>query len=426
MQKKIIMSENKMLIFCSIGGAFEFYDFSLFAIMSVIISQHFFNEALHSIALIKTFGIFAAGYIARFIGGFYFSHLGDTSGRKKPFMMTLFLMSIPTLGIALLPTYQQIGILAPIILLCLRITQGFALGGEAPCAMAFIYESSNQNRRCFSISILFGSILLGSFFASLVYSSLNSLMHKDVFNNWGWRIPFAIGGILGLIGIYLRKNLNETAEFINYKKSNSLSKIPFLELLKNDSLKILLGIILLLPSSTAFLYYLLISSNTLKNQYQFNQSFIENITTIGFFLNAISCIIFGKISDNLTAKKVYLTGVLLLLTLTIFSNFIFALQNNLVLAFFILSISITLGCCVGSVFSLLISMFAIQIRTSALALTMNTTNGIFVGLTPIVFAKSTIITNSNAFPSFYIIFLCLIAIISTLGIKKFKSQLANV
>ncbi len=426
MQKKIIISENKMLAFCSFGGAFEFYDFSLFAIMSGIIGQHFFNETIQSIALIKTFGIFAAGYIARFIGGFYFSHLGDTGGRKKPFMMTLFLMAIPTLGIALLPTYQQIGILAPIILMCLRIAQGFALGGEAPCAMAFIYESSNKNRRCFSISILFGSILLGSFFASLIYSILNSLMPKDIFNSWGWRLPFAIGGILGLIGIYLRKSLIETAEFINYKKNNSLPKIPFFELIKKDFLKIIFGIVLLLPSSTAFLYYLLISGNFLKNQYHFNQNFIENLNTIGFFINAISCIIFGKISDKLTAKKVYLTGIFSLFILTIFSNYIFNLQNNLCLAVFIIFISIALGSCVGSVFSLLINMFAIHIRTSALALTMNTTNGIFIGLTPIIFAKIANTTNFNQFPSIYIMFLCLIAIISTIGIKKFKTQLANV
>ena len=403
-------SEMKTLSICSIGGAFEYYDFSLFALMSGIISQHFFNDSIQSIALIKTFGIFAAGYFARFLGGFYFSHIGDTSGRKKPFMITLFLMAIPTLGIAILPTYQQIGILAPLILLALRIAQGFALGGEAPCAMAFIHEYASKNKKCFAMGLLFGGIIFGSFFASLIYSSLNHFLSKENFNDWGWRIPFAIGGILGIIGVYLRKNLSESQEFILCKKSNLLLKIPFIKIIQNNLSKIVLGIIFLLPSSTAFLYYLLISSNILENQYHYNQLLIEKLTTIGFLLNAVSCILFGYLSDKLSAKKIYINGIIILAILSILSHYIFTSGNDTLLSSFFIILSITLGTCVGSVFNILTSMFSIEIRTSALALTLNTTNGLFIGLTPLLFTQIVKTTKLTLFPSLYITSLCLMSL----------------
>lgn len=416
------VSEIKTLSLCSLGGAFEYYDFSLFTLMSITIGQHFFNESIQSIALIKTFGIFAAGYFARFLGGFYFSHIGDTTGRKKPFMLTLFLMAIPTLGIAILPTYQQVGIIAPLILLALRIAQGFALGGEAPCAMALIHEFARKDKKCFAMGLLFGGILFGSFFASFIYSSLNYFISKENFNDWGWRIPFAIGGLLGIIGVYLRKNLSESSEFNHCQNSNLLLKIPFLAIIKSNLGKVTLGIILLLPSSTAFLYYLLISSKYLENQYYFDPIFIKKITTISFFLNAVFCIFFGYLSDKISPKKIYFTGIIFLSFLSGMSYFIFSTGNNHLLFAFMVLMGINLGACVGSVFSIVTSMFSIEIRTSAIALTLNTTNGLFIGLTPLFFTKVVSATNLTFLPSFYIMILCLLSFIMVIQFnKKFLS-----
>lgn len=411
-------SENKTLFLCSIGGAFEYYDFSLFALMTPVISKHFFDDSVPSVALLKTFGIFAAGYFARFLGGFYFSHLGDTSGRKKPFMITLFLMAIPTLGIALLPTYQQIGFLAPLILLLLRIAQGFALGGEAPCAMAYIHEYANEKRKSLAMGFLFGGIIFGSFFASLLYSSLSSLMSPETFYSWGWRIPFAVGGILGIIGIYLRKSLNESKDFLQCKKSNGVLKVPFFTLFQKHFKDVVLGIIILLPSSTAFLYFLLISSKTLETAFLFEKIFIEKIVTLGFFLNALFCIIFGYLSDKIKSKNVYIIGIISLFILTLLSNAAFQSGSKETLTIFIILMSITLGACVGSVFNILATMFATKMRTSALALCLNTTNGLFIGITPYVFTQIATIHYFNHFPMLYISFLCLISLFLIRKIKK--------
>ncbi|APJ04549.1 MFS transporter [Silvanigrella aquatica] len=411
-------SEFKTLSLCSLGGAFEYYDFSLFALMAPVIGQHFFNESIPSIALMKTFGIFAAGYFARFLGGFYFSHLGDTTGRKSPFMITLFLMAIPTLGIAILPTYEQIGILAPLILLLLRIAQGFALGGEAPCAMAFIHEYASKNKKCFAMGLLFGGILFGSFFASLIYTFLNTLIPKAMFDDWGWRIPFAVGGILGIIGVYLRKNLKESNEFIHCKKSNLLLKVPFLKIFQKHLSKIFIGIIFLLPSSTAFLYYLLISSKTLETEYHFDPKFIKEVTTLGFFLNAIFGIFFGYLSDKFTAKKIYILGIISLCILSSVSHFILSMGSDTIFLLFIMLLSINLGACVGSVFHILTMMFPIQIRTSSLALALNTTNGLFIGITPLLLSNIASFTNNNALPGFYILTLCLLSLVIIIKFNK--------
>ncbi|WGL60813.1 MFS transporter [Pigmentibacter sp. JX0631] len=415
-------SDKKTLFLCSLGGAFEFYDFSLFAIMSPIISQHFFDSSDPNLALIKSYGVLATGYFARFLGGFYFSHLGDTSGRKKPFMWTLFLMALPTLSIAFLPTYQQIGIIAPLFLIFFRIIQGFALGGEAPCAMTYIHEYSSDKKRSLSMSILFCGILLGSFFASLINTSLTSLLAKSDYESWGWRIPFAIGGILGLIGLYLRKNLQESKIFIACKNENKLSKTPFFTLLKNNYKNVFLGITILLPSATAFLHFLILSSANLQKNYNFNKQDIQEIVSLGFLVNAFSCVFFGYFADKINPKKIYSTGIVCLFILTVISSSIFSTQNFFYLSIYIFILAIVLGSCVGTVFHLLANLFSTHTRTSGIALCMNTTNGLFIGLTPIVFTEILTKTNFKLFPSYYICFLCFIGLISIslTGKRKFQ------
>lgn len=402
-------SENKTLFLCSLGGAFEFYDFSLFAIMTPIISTHFFDTSEPNLALIKSYGIFATGYLARFLGGFYFSHLGDTTGRKKPFMWTLFLMALPTLSIAFLPTYQQIGIIAPLLLILLRIIQGFAMGGEAPCAMAYIHEYAAPQKQSFSMSILFGGILLGSFFASFLNFSLNFFLSKEDFSTWGWRIPFIFGGVLGLLGIYLRKSLQESKDFIKCKNENKLTKVPFFNLIQQNLPNVGRGILILLPSATAFLYFLILSSTMLQKEYQFAKVDLERLVTVGLLTNSFFCFIFGYLSDKFTSKKIYLLGISTLFILTLFSQYIFSTNNITALSIYIIFISVTLGCCVGSVFNILANLFSTHNRTSAIALCMNTTNGLFIGLTPMLFTEMMIKTELKSFPAIYIGVLCLIA-----------------
>ncbi len=402
-------SENKTLFLCSLGGAFEFYDFSLFAIMTPIISTHFFDTADPNLALIKSYGIFATGYFARFLVGFYFSHLGDTTGRKKPFMWTLFLMALPTLSIAFLPTYQQIGLMAPLLLILLRIIQGFAMGGEAPCAMAYIHEYASPQKQSFSMSILFGGILLGSFFASFLNSSLTFILNKEDFYTWGWRIPFVFGGVLGLLGIYLRKSLQESQDFIKCKNENKLSKVPFFNLIQQQLPNVGRGILILLPSATAFLYYLILSSTMLQKEYQFAKIDLERLVTVGLLLNSVFCFIFGYLSDKFSSKKIYLIGISSLFILTLCSQYVFSSKNIMILSVYIILIAITLGCCVGSVFNILANLFSTHHRTSAIALCMNTTNGLFIGLTPMLFTEMMLKTEVKAFPAIYIGFLCLLA-----------------
>lgn len=415
-------SEKKTLFLCSLGGAFEFYDFSLFAIMSPIISQHFFDSSDPTLALIKSYGVLATGYFARFLGGFYFSHLGDTAGRKKPFMWTLFLMAIPTLSIAFLPTYQQIGIMAPLFLILFRIIQGFALGGEAPCAMTYIHEYASPKKKSFSMSILFGGILLGSFFASLVNSSLTSILSKNDYENWGWRVPFALGGFLGLIGLSLRKNLKESKDFIKCKNENKISKVPFFSLLKSNYKNVFLGISILLPSATAFLHFLILSSANLQKNYNFIKQDIQEIVSLGLLVNAISCVLIGYLADKINPKKIYITGIFCLFILTVISSSIFSMQNFFYLSIYIFILAIVLGSCVGTVFHLLANLFSTHTRTSGIALCMNTTNGLFIGLTPIVFTEILTKTSFKLFPNYYICFLCFIGLISIRIISKRKFQ----
>ncbi len=153
------MNQKKVLFLCSVGALFEYYDFAIFAILMPIFQSQFFSGGDPTLDTIKTFGIFASGYMSRLIGGIWYSHQSDKYGRKKPFLQTLLLMAFPTIAIGCLPVYAQIGIMAPILLLFLRVLQGLAIGGESPSAITIVFESAPSSQRSSYLGFILASIV---------------------------------------------------------------------------------------------------------------------------------------------------------------------------------------------------------------------------------------------------------------------------
>lgn len=236
----------KALGVASLGGMLEYFEFIIFVFLASQIAHHFTSPDMPEwLRLMQTFGIFAAGFFVRPVGGIIMAQLGDLIGRKRIFTLTLALMAGPTLVIGLLPGYAQIGIWAPIILLLCRLLQGVSLGGEMPGAISFVSEQVSGTRLVFAMGILAGSICLGSLSGSVVVSGLTSLLGADAMNEWGWRIPFILGGVFGALSVYLRRFTSETPVFQEMKAQRMLAEqAPFKVVLAEHRRNLMLAMVL--------------------------------------------------------------------------------------------------------------------------------------------------------------------------------------
>jgi MFS transporter, MHS family, proline/betaine transporter len=200
-----------------IGNVLEWYDFAVYGFVAVIIAKKFFPGQNEVAALLSTFLTFGLGFVARPIGAIVIGRMGDTHGRKTALLLTIFLMAAGTVLIGILPTYETIGFLAPLLLLVARLMQGFSTGGEWGGSTSFIVEWAPKDRRGLygsyqQMSVVTG-LLLGSAFAAL----LNTTLSPAEMEGWGWRVPFLVGGLLGPIGIYMRRTIDETPAYAKVK-----------------------------------------------------------------------------------------------------------------------------------------------------------------------------------------------------------------
>lgn len=215
----------RTLFLASLGGALEFYDFVVFVFFTAVIARVFFPPGMPEwLALAQTWGLFAAGYLARPLGGFVMAHFGDLVGRKRMFVLSVFLMAVPTLLIGLMPAYATLGYAAPVLLLVFRILQGAAIGGEAPGAWVFVAEHVPQSRVGLACGMLTGGLTLGILLGSLMALLVNTVFTPAAVADWAWRVPFLTGGAFGLVAMYLRRFLEETPVFEAMRERAELSR----------------------------------------------------------------------------------------------------------------------------------------------------------------------------------------------------------
>lgn len=238
--------QAKALGLATLGGMLEYFEFLVYVFLAPQISAYFAPPDMPGwLQLMMTFGIFAAGYLVRPIGGIVLAHLGDVFGRKRTFTLTLLLMAVPTTAIGLLPGYAQIGVLAPILLLVCRMLQGLSVGGELPGALSFISEQVPPRWLPLACGVLSASITCGALFGSLVVNALTHSLGAEAMADYGWRIPFLIGGVFGFFSIYLRRFTRETPVFEAMKAHSQLSRrLPFATLMSEHWRDVLLAMVI--------------------------------------------------------------------------------------------------------------------------------------------------------------------------------------
>src|SRR6201988_3697326 len=213
-----------------IGSALEYYDFFIYATAaSLIFPQLFFPKGDPTVAIVASLATYGVGYVARPIGAFFLGHWGDTHGRKTVLIICMFLMGISTMGVGLLPTYDQVGLLAPALLVLLRLVQGFAVAGEISGASSMILENAPFGRRGYYSSYTLQGVQAGQVLAAAIFLPLAHYMPADAFNSWGWRIPFLLSVVVIIAGYIIRREVDETPAFAEEGEHGELPRAPIVQ-----------------------------------------------------------------------------------------------------------------------------------------------------------------------------------------------------
>jgi MFS family permease len=308
-------SEERLVIFASsLGTVFEWYDFYIYGTLGVFLAKYFFSNVAPAVGFIFTLLAFAAGFAVRPFGALIFGRLGDLIGRKYTFLITMSLMGIGTFFIGVLPGYATWGILAPVVLIALRLVQGLALGGEYGGAAIYVAEHAPANKRGYYTSWIQTTATLGLFMALLLVLGVRSAMGEGPFGDWGWRIPFLLSAILLIVSIWIRLKLNESPLFVRMVEEGKASKRPLSEAFGEwRHLKIAIAALLGATAGEAVIWYggqfyaLFFLTQTLKVPAFNAQILIALALAIGtpFF------IVFGALSDKIGRKPIMLAGFLL-------------------------------------------------------------------------------------------------------------------
>ena len=305
-------SEERMVIFASsLGTVFEWYDFYIYGTLAPILAAQFFSGVNPTAAFIFTLLAFAAGFAVRPFGALFFGRLGDIIGRKYTFLITMSLMGVGTFFIGLLPSYASAGIIAPIILICLRLAQGLALGGEYGGAATYVAEHAPRNKRGYYTSWIQTTATVGLFMALLLVLGVRTTQGEPTFAAWGWRIPFLLSAILLAVSIWIRLKLQESPLFQRMKDEGKASKRPLSEAFGEwSNAKIAIFALLGATAGEAVIWYggqfyaLFFLTLTLKVPAVTAQILIA----ISLLLGTPFFILFGWLSDKIGRKPIILAG----------------------------------------------------------------------------------------------------------------------
>lgn len=308
-----ILKKNKRVLIASLtGSSIEWFDYFLYGTAAALVfNKIFFPMVDPVIGLILSYLSFSLTFFIRPIGGVLFAHIGDRIGRKKTLVLTLSLMGGATVMIGLLPTYDQIGIWAPILLILMRIIQGMGIGGEWGGALLLAYEYAPEKRKGFFGSIPQAGVTIGMLMATFIVS-LMTLFSEEQFLSWGWRIPFLMSAVLVLLGLWIRKDIDETPEFKKVKQSGQVAKAPLRDTLTHHWREVLIAAGLKVVETAPFYIFstFVVSYATTTLAYQKSQ--VLEAVTLGALVATVMIPLMGLLSDKIGRKRMYAVSVALL------------------------------------------------------------------------------------------------------------------
>jgi MFS transporter, MHS family, proline/betaine transporter len=396
----------------------EWYDYSVYGFFATVIASQFFPSEDRVASLLATFAVFAVAFFMRPVGAFVFGHYGDTIGRRNTLAAAIIMMGIATLMIGVLPSYAQIGVLAPILLVFARLLQGFSAGGEWSGSAAFMVEYAPENKRGLYGSWQQVSIVAGLLVGSAMGGLLGTVLSEDALNAWGWRIPFILGMVVALVGLYLRLRVEDTPAFRIIEEKEEITEAPVKESFTAHWRESLTAIGFTVAWTVA--YYILLTymptyvSETLG--IPLTQALLSN--AIGLVVLMALIPFTAALSDRIGRKPLLIAFSALIALLT---YPLFLLASTQVLAFIVLA-QVLFGVII-SLFSgpgpaALVEMFPTNVRYSALGVSYNIAVAAFGGTAPFIATYLISRTGSNFSPGFYLIAAAVVTLIVVSTMKE--------
>ena len=417
---RLTRQDYKTLSLAALGGALEFYDFIIFVFFAAVIGELFFPPDIPDwLRQLQTFAIFAAGYLARPLGGLVMAHFGDKVGRKKMFSLSILLMALPTLAMGVLPTYETAGIIAPLLMLLLRLLQGAAIGGEVPGAWVFVAEHVPEKRVGFACGTLTAGLTAGILLGSLVATAINSSMTPQTVSSIGWRLPFFLGGLFGLLAMYLRRWLHETPVFQQMQQQKTLADtLPLKTVLTRHKGGVLLSMLLTWLLSACIVVVILMAPALMQKQHGISAALSLQANCLATVMLLAGCVAAGWLVDWMGAAKTLIGGSLLL---AVCSWHFFSSQTadaeGLFFNYGLAGLSVGV---VGVVPFLMVRAFPAAVRFTGISFSYNVAYAIFGGLTPIF--VTLILRVTPLAPAWYVLALALAGLLTGVWLQNAGRQ----
>jgi MFS family permease len=414
----------RTLVLAALGGVLEYYDFIIFVFFVTVIGRLFFPpETAEWLRQLQTFGLFAAGYLARPLGGIVMAHFGDRRGRKRMFMLSVFLMALPTLAIGLLPTWAEVGYAAPLALLLLRILQGAAVGGEVPGAWTFVAEHVPPHRVGFACGLLTAGLTVGILVGSLIATAVNRIYSPATIDAWAWRIPFLVGGVFGAFAVWLRRWLAETPVFEDLKRRRLLVEgLPLRTVLRGHGGAVALSMLLTWVLTGGIVVVILMTPTLAEKLYAIAPAAALAANAVATLALAVGCFVAGLAADRFGAARAFGTGCILLLLATLGLYYGSAARPEAFAGLYAFA-GFSVGV-VGIVPVLMVRAFPAAIRYSGLSFAYNIAYALFGGLTPLV--VSWWLRSNPMAPAQYVAALCLLGVVVAFVLGRARMQAASV
>ena len=404
----------RIVLLASLGGTLEFYDFVIFGVFAKDIADAIFPNPTPLISLIVSFAAFAAGYLARPLGGIVLSHFGDRYGRRRVFLVSIFVMSGATFGLGLVPSFATWGQAASVLMVVLRLIQGFCLGGELPGALTYVVETAPRHAP-FVCGVVFSCVTMGVAAASGVSLALRTWLPSAVVATLGWRIAFLLGGLGGLLSFALRRSLEESPEFTRMKELASTQ--PFREVLRTHLRPVALGISILAATAgfngLFFAHIAAYASSVLG--YSPRQAVVSQ--TIGVVAHALGILAVGRLADRVHPRVLLRVGSLALVALAF--PFYSALAGRSLNPTLLMMLAGLCASLVNGAFAVVLTdLFPTRVRFSGVALGFNVAFTIFSGTAPLVATSLIRSTGLSTAPAFVMVACGLFTFVGSLGLSR--------
>ncbi|WP_433737122.1 MFS transporter [Pseudomonas putida] len=377
-------SDYKTLGLAALGGALEIYDFIIFVFFALTLSQLFFPPEMPEwLRLLQSFGIFVTGYLARPLGGILMAHFADRLGRKRVFSLSILMMALPCLLIGIMPTYAQIGYFAPLLLLMLRVLQGAAVGGEVPSAWVFVAEHAPVGHRGYALGFLQAGLTFGYLLGALTATFLAQAFTPAEILDYAWRLPFLLGGVFGVIGVWLRRWLSETPVFMAMQaRREEAVELPLRAVLREHRLAMLPAMILTCVLTSAVVVFVVITPTMMQKTFGMTASHTFGLSALGIVFLNIGCVLAGLLVDRIGAwRTVMLYSLLLPLGIGVLYACLINGGQWIGLAYAVAGLACGV---VGAVPSVMVSLFPARIRVSGISFTYNIAYAAWASITPLL------------------------------------------